>query len=275
MIGVIADTAEHGVICEFFELFKTPWEFYQNDRQYEVLLCAGDSQFDGNAAKLVLVYASGNLAFDTVERIENASRKRNRMLSYNGTRIPIYGNSLTFPEKGTGLLVDAETLQTAIHQHQSRRGVLTRIGYDLFDEVSTLLTAGQPTAYAGVPTLDLHIALLRDLIIASGISLVEVPPVPNGYRFIACLTHDVDHPSIVQHKWDHTAFGFLYRALFGSLGNFFRGRIPVQSLLTNWAAALKLPFAYLGFAKDFWADFEDRYRELEKECCSTFFVIPF
>ncbi len=42
MIGVIADSAEQEVVREFFELFKTPWEFYRRDRRYEVVLCAGD-----------------------------------------------------------------------------------------------------------------------------------------------------------------------------------------------------------------------------------------
>ena len=49
MIGVIADSAEQNVVREFFELFKTPWEFYRRDRQYDVLLCAGDGQFDETA----------------------------------------------------------------------------------------------------------------------------------------------------------------------------------------------------------------------------------
>ena len=38
MLGVVADSAEQHVVQEFFELFKTPWEFYRADRQYEVLL---------------------------------------------------------------------------------------------------------------------------------------------------------------------------------------------------------------------------------------------
>jgi hypothetical protein len=274
VIGVIANSEEHGVISEFFELFKTPWEFYQSDRQYEVLLCAGSGDFVKNTAKLVLIYASGNLAVDFGETVEIVSRKRNRMLLNRGARLPIYGDSITFRENGTDL-IDEESRQTALQQHKSPNGVVVLIGYDLFGEVSGLLTEGQPAAYANMPTLDLHIALLRDLIVTNGVSLVEVPPVPNGYRFIACLTHDVDHPSIVQHKWDHTAFGFLYRAIFGSLSNFFRGQIPVRNLLTNWAAAFKLPFVYMGIANDFWSDFEDRYRELEKGLCSTFFVIPF
>ena len=108
---------------------------------------------------------------------------------------------------------------------RSGERVLARIGYDLFGEVRTLLTVGQPPANADMPALELHIAFLRDLITGCGVPLVEIPPVPDGYRFIACLTHDVDHPSIRQHKWDHTVFGFLYRAVFGSLNNVIHGRM--------------------------------------------------
>ena len=275
MIGVIANSSDHAVISEFFELFKTPWEFYRSDRRYEVVLCAANQNLGDYAAKLVLLYAGHEVPADAEENIEVASKGSSSMFSYKGTRIPIYGDFVTFREKGAGLLVKEKSQQAAMHQRRSQGGAVARIGYNLFDEIRTLLTAGQPAAYASMPTLDLHIALLRDLIVANGVSLVEVPPVPNGYRFIACLTHDVDHPSIVQHKWDHTVFGFLYRAIFGSLSNFFRGRIPVRNLLTNWAAVLKLPFVYMGFANDFWRDFGDRYREVEKGLCSTFFVIPF
>jgi hypothetical protein len=275
VIGVIANLAEHAVISEFFELFKTPWEFYQSDRQYEVLLCAGNSDFAKNTAKLVLIYASENLAFGFVEKVEIASRKRNRMLLHRGARLPIYGDGITFREKETDLLIDEESRQTAMQQYKSPDGMVVRIGYDLFGEVASLLTEGQPVVYADIPTLDLHIFLLRDLIVTSGVSLVEVPPIPDGYRSIACLTHDVDHPSICRHKWDHTMFGFLYRAILGSLVNLFRGRISVRDLLKNWTAALKLPFVYMGFAKDFWSNFDDRYLKLEKGLCSTFFVIPF
>ena len=56
MIGVIADPAEADVVREFFELFKTPWEFYRRGERYDVLLCAGDWPFEGTA-KLVVLYA--------------------------------------------------------------------------------------------------------------------------------------------------------------------------------------------------------------------------
>ncbi len=69
-------------------------------------------------------------------------------------------------------------------------------------------------------------------------------------------------------------FGFFYRAVFGSIINVIRGRATVGNLLTNWLAALKVPFIHLGLAKDFWCEF-DRYLDLEKGVNSTFFVIPF
>jgi len=275
MIGVIANPADHAVVSEFFELFKTPWEFYQSDRCYEVLLCSTNSLFDQGTAKLVLLYSGQKLPFDAEETIDIGSRRTNRMMSYNGAQVPIYGDSITFREKGRGILVDAESKQEAMRQCQYQGRTITRIGYDIFDEVRTLLTAGQPPANASIPTLDLHIAILRDLIVASGLSHVEIPPVPEGYKFIVCLTHDVDHPSIRQHKFDRTMFGFLYRAVVGSLINVLRGRMSVRSLFRNWAAALKLPLVYMGLAKDFWRDFDARYRDLEKGLRSTFFVIPF
>jgi hypothetical protein len=274
MIGVIAKLSHQAVIAEFFELFKTPWEFYRVDRRYEVVLSASEENLRYKAAKLLVLYAGHEIPSDAEQNIEVASQKSNSVFSYKKARIPIYGDCITFRE-GAGPLVDEESQQAAMHQRRTQDGVVARMGYSLFEEVGTLLTAGQPAAYASIPTLDLHISLLRDVIVASGIPLVEVPPIPEGYRFIACLTHDVDHPSIVRHKWDHTIFGFLYRAVFGSLINFFQGRMSVRNLVTNWTAALKLPFVYMGFADDFWRDFDDRYRELEKGLCSTFFVIPF
>jgi hypothetical protein len=139
MIGVIANSSERTVISEFFELFKTPWEFYRDDRAYDVLLCAGDGSFKEHTAKLILVYGRHQLAFDGDERIESASSQSNRMLSYKGARIPIYGDSMTFREKETSVLVDEESGRPAIHRHSTQGGEVARIGYDLFLEVHTLL----------------------------------------------------------------------------------------------------------------------------------------
>jgi hypothetical protein len=70
-------------------------------------------------------------------------------------------------------------------------------------------------------------------------------------------------------------FGFLSRALFASVLRVFRGQLSIRDLLRNWTAALELPLVHLGWVKDFWRDFADRYLELEGGNPSTFFVIPF
>lgn len=275
MIGVDAEAADRSVVCEFFELFKTPWEFARRDRHYEVLLQAGDGPAEATA-KLVLVYAGRRVSFDQELGIRSGrDSSRLCILSYLESRIPIYGELVTFPTREGHLLTTEDSKECAAYLSESEGTVTARIGYDLFGEIRSLLTVGQPAANASLPALELHIALLRDLIIGCGVSLVEVPPIPDGHQFLVCLTHDVDHPSIRQHQWDHTMFGFLSRALFGSVLRVFRGQLSIRDLFRNWMAAFELPLVHLGWAKDFWRDFDDRYLELEDGRSSTFFVIPF
>lgn len=275
MIGVIADPAEADVVREFFELFKTPWEFYRSDRQYDILLCAGDEQIH-EGAKLVLCYAGKRTSLDEQQKTQ-AGRclAGGSVLLYQRDRLPIYGDTTTFPGERYPLLTLEGSQECVGCLYERKDRTLVRIGYDLFSEIRTLLTVGQPAANASLPALELHIALLRDFVTGAGISLTEIPPVPDGYRFIVCLTHDVDHPAIRDHKWDHTLFGFLSRAILGSFRKLIRGQISIRDVLSNWAACLKLPFVHLGMAKDFWREFDDRYLELEKGLHSTFFVIPF
>jgi hypothetical protein len=50
--------------------------------------------------------------------------------------------------------------------------------------------------------------------------------------------------------------------------------MSIRNAIKNWAAAICLPFIYLGLAKDYWRDFDDRYLEIEEGLPSTFFLIP-
>jgi hypothetical protein len=186
----------------------------------------------------------------------------------------VYGDLLVFEPAGEPFLWlkgKPETVGLAV-SNSTRQTV--RIGYDLFQEVSFLLSKGQPPENAHVPTLEIHIALLRNCMLNAGIPFVELPPLPAGYDFMACLTHDVDFIGIRQHKFDHTMWGFLYRALVGSLMGVLKGRMPWAKLVQNWKAALSLPFVYLKWQPDFWNEF-DRYLQLERGVASTFFFIPY
>ena len=272
MIGVIASEVEQPAVAEFFELFKTPWEFHRPGKHYDVLLCS-NSPVPENNARLLLLFGSQRQAFEERRSIKTSSVSGNNFVSFRSERMPIYGSCLLFDSPGNEVVVHQGTNSAAAISIASGDQVVVRLGFDLFEEVRQLLTRGQPAEFASIPTLDLHISLLRELIVSQGVPLVEILPAPAGHRFMVSLTHDVDHPYVRYHKFDRTMFGFLYRALAGSVINFCRGRRSLRQMATNWKAALSLPLVFTGFARDFWNQL-DRYLELESDLASTFFVIP-
>ncbi len=272
MIGVVANEAEHPAVAEFFELFKTPWEFHRPGAHYDVLVCS-NSLVPENSARLLLLYGAQRQAFEECRSMKTRSAPGHDFVSFRGERIPIYGSCLLFDGPSNEVLVHEGTNSPAAVSVASGAQVAVRLGFDLFAEVRHLLTLGQPAEFASIPTLELHISLLRELIVSQGVALVEILPVPAGHRFIVCLTHDVDHPCVRYHKCDYTMFGFLYRALIGSIINFCRGRRSLRQVAINWKAVLSLPLVFAGLAKDFWNQL-DRYLELERDLASTFFVIP-
>ena len=275
MIGIASKEGEEEIVSEFFELFKTPWEFYKDDRQYSVVISTQVStpRLD---AKLVLIYNSEKIRFDIENGINVTVAPQNgALLKIKGMQVPIYGKTSTF-DTSTNTITKFETTTGQVAGIEIRKadGRIIRLGFDLFQEIRFLLTCGQPVEFSRIPTLDWHISILREWILESGVPLIEIPPVPPGYRFACCLTHDIDFAGIRRHKFDHTILGFLYRALLGSLRNVITGKGSWTKLYRNWKAAFILPAVYMGIAEDFWMPY-NRYREIEKDLHSTFFIIPF
>jgi len=193
MIGLAVHSTEQDIVAEFFELFKTPWEYYQKGRHYDVVICTQEEGGDADA-KLVLLYSSGRLSFDAEKGSAVKNCQNGAVLSHDGQKIPLYGNAASFSANQFFALKEDVTNEPMAFLSNSGQRQILRIGYDLFQEVRLLLTVGQPPANAGKATLERHIALLRDFITRSGLPLIEIPPVPDGYGFMVCLTHDLDHP---------------------------------------------------------------------------------
>jgi len=82
MIAVLADDAERSLVCEFFELFKTPWEFYRSGSQYDVVICS-NAQFRISSAKLVLAYGVDQKSFDQENGIETIESGLARYSTYD------------------------------------------------------------------------------------------------------------------------------------------------------------------------------------------------
>ena len=275
MIGVICTDSERSAVHEFFQLFKTPWMFWEPGIPCDVSIVTGAAALpESFTAQLVIAFAAVEMHDDASLGVSPRSRVQDAVLEIGDLQLPLYAGVLALAgdakvigrsaNDGAALIVECMTGSTSI----------LRCGYDLFSEVEFLLSAGQPRERASTPTLDLHIALIRRWIVEAGIALWEIPPVPPGHQFIACLTHDIDFLGIRRHRLDRTLAGFLQRASLGSLHGFIRGRRSLRYLLRNWAAVLSLPLVYARILPDFWLPF-DRYIDADGEFRSTFFLVPF
>ncbi len=274
MIGVITKESEKETAREFFELFKTPWEFYKDNRSYDIVLIT-DGNYKELNSKLTVIYGSNINGFDNEYKIGTSGHLEKVILEYNDEHFPVNGRVLTFSDGTKKPLIRAkETDEVAGVVINLNKNKILRVGFDLFQEVKFLLSSGQHVKHASIPTLEMHISMLRDWILYSGVLLVEIPPVPAGHAFITCLTHDVDFVGIRKHIFDYTLLGFIYRAFLRSLLDAIRGRCLWSKAIKNWKAVISLPFVYLGIMKDFMVQF-DRYIKIEKGINSTFFIIPF
>ena len=242
-------------------------EFHQEDRTYLVVISTR-TDLNNVHAGLLVRYAPGSGDVTTTPPANN-------YLCYRDVVFPIYGDLRTFDDVAP-VLVRVQGSAAAVTMEEAHSGSkVLHVGYNIFQEARFLLSSGQPACNALMPTLEIHISMLRDWILDAGVPLVEIPAAPAGHEFIACLTHDVDFVRIADHKLDHTMWGFVYRASIGSFFNLVKQRISFRSFLKNLKALVSLPAIHLGLCKDFWREDFDRFVSLERDLKATFFFIPF
>jgi hypothetical protein len=274
VIGVIPKPAQLPVVEEFFELFKTPWELYRPGRDYDVVLAAAGGHVPDLEIGLLIVYGAEPSDADGRIGLAPGDRNQGTAVECEGRCLPVYGRVQTFPAGSAGVAHVTSAAGVAGVLTRRDRATVIRLGYDLFDEVQFLLSNGQPVERAHIPTLDLHIGLLRQWILDAGVPLLEIAPAPGGHDCLICLTHDIDFIGIRGHLFDHTMWGFLYRSTIGAVRNALRRRLSLTRLFAMWRAAASLPFVYLGWAKDFWEPFA-WYLDVERGLPATYYLIPF
>lgn len=270
MIGVCCAEAERPAVREFFELFKTPWEFYRPGEIYQVAISTAPDFAPATDLVIVCGTAAANL---DGQFCPHQSRENGVSIVFQGDRIPLLNAALLF-ERSEAQVVCSAGEDIAGVSFRVGETKVVRLGYSLFAEVASLLTGGQTVEHATAPTLELHIAMLRELMLEAGVPVVEVAPSPYGHDFSVCLTHDIDFVGIRRHFLDHTMWGFLLRATAGALVRFVQGSLSFGRLLQSWKAALLLPFVYAGLARDFWMCF-DWFLRIERGLKPTYFFIPF
>lgn len=272
MIGVDVHHGELEAAREFFDLWKTPWEFVRDGRTYEVIVST-TSRRRKQQARLLLNFLGVDGSIDSSTVLADRVHETGLVAKLGELRLPLFKRVVTYALPADPLFIEESSGRSIIKLGIIGSSVVVDIGYAIFGEVAFLLSAGQPPEYAGNATLEVHIELMRQLITRAGLPVIEIPPIPSGSEFIVCLTHDIDHPLLRNHFGDKTMLGVLYRATIGSVWAAFRRRISVGRVAKNVLTAAKLPLVYLGICRDPWSQF-DRYLQIEGGTVGTYFVIP-
>jgi hypothetical protein len=271
VIGVSLSDYDHYSVGEFFELFKTPWEYFRAETSYDVVIC-DSATVPIVDARLVIVIHRFRGAQDAAGSVDSEPREPT-LMRFGQVIFPVYG-SVVYIDSGVPIIYAGDFERCVGSYAYNEDKTVLNIGYDFFNETGLLLSSGQPVAYASFPTLDLHVANLRRWILAAGLPLAEVPPTPYADSFFACLTHDVDFAGIRNHFIDQTFAGFLYRAIVKSAAYYIRGEYTPNMAIRNWRAVATLPLVYMGLVRDFWSTFRT-YQKYESPALSTFFFVPF
>src|SRR5438034_7037784 len=148
MIAVATNPEHSAPASEFFELFKTAWEFYRSGEEYEAVICCGVIPADIRA-DLVLVYASNELTFDRQHQLQVRRQDHSgEAPSYRGWRLPVYAGLASVIGNGKRRgPISGETKYSIATEIRIDEQSFIRIGYDLFAEVRHLLSNGQPVQF--------------------------------------------------------------------------------------------------------------------------------
>src|SRR5947199_147808 len=116
MIGVVCPEGQRNFVAEFFEFFKTPWEFYRPERSYDVLL-ATDVPPQGIEVKLLVVYSS---AGNEKRPISNSRQSQDTYVEYEDTIFPVYGRIALIDPQGRVTFFAAKSLPRQFNTSRRR-----------------------------------------------------------------------------------------------------------------------------------------------------------
>ena len=88
LMGVLVKDNEKKIVEEFFQLLKTPWEFYNFSRSYDIVLSTGEF-FPLNKAKVAIIYGGKKVSFDDKNRIEVRPHTKSQILKFKQEHLPI------------------------------------------------------------------------------------------------------------------------------------------------------------------------------------------
>ena len=141
MIGVIASERERNVVKEFFELFKTAWEYYSPDHYYDVIIST-EKNIIKNGCRLEVIYCSDKPPLDYGKEFGIKGKYKEALLEYESVEIPIYRGLITFKGEGKPIVRLKGCFERAGVKIEISGKRIALLGYNLFKEVDFLLCSG-------------------------------------------------------------------------------------------------------------------------------------
>ncbi|HUY74119.1 MAG TPA: hypothetical protein VMW11_06385 [Candidatus Dormibacteraeota bacterium] len=265
------------IAAEVFQHLKVPAEPVREGVDYEVVVSDGTVGGTGSSACWI-VFSRRRIPLDEGLGLEVGEAAAAGTVAYRDAaedwKLPVRTGLAGVSGLGTVLLSDDRG--AAVGMSVARDGLhVERFGFDLFAEVHALLTDGQPEADAEVPSLDVHVHLLRSRL-REHATLVEVPATPWGHDLVVSLSHDIDHASLAEHGFGAHWLSFMKQSTLWMIRSWVGGRTGFGDLLRSLGLALRSSLIVAGVLPDPWRGI-DAYRALEKPvgARSTYFFVPF
>src|ERR1700730_6554426 len=111
MIGVSAKSSDEEIVREFFELFKTEWEFERPGVDYDVIIRSAGNFDEKSKARLAIFYGENSCATGWLRNVRTVCCAT-RMLRFEKDRLPLYGPCLSFPDSSDNQLIDELTRES-------------------------------------------------------------------------------------------------------------------------------------------------------------------
>jgi len=104
VIGVLSKDSETKAVEEFFQLFKTPWEFCVPGRSYDLVIATREEISEDLSAGALVIYHSQ--PSDSMIRSVGwqKSQRSGAWMEWNGVEFPVYGDWATLQSVGRPLI---------------------------------------------------------------------------------------------------------------------------------------------------------------------------
>src|ERR1700733_4528176 len=130
MISVLCVDREKPAVREFFQLFKTPWTFWESDGACDVLVITGAaSRPESSTARLVIAFGATAMRDDASPGVQQRSLIRDDVLEVGDLQLPLYTGALPLAGDATVLGRSASSGAALIVERVTDSSFTIRGGY--------------------------------------------------------------------------------------------------------------------------------------------------